>query len=109
MADTVNNIVRDNYDVKSQIGDLPEVITAVKRYNPSLRIKRKYTKQYVLSTGTSFVLGSSTNGVLGVNKLGDRRIELDNFVFPYRDIVEEDLVDLSFINESETTANVKVD
>jgi len=107
MANVINSVVQENYDVKQQLGDLPDVTQSLKRFQNRVNIRRLFTKQFVLDPADSFVLGSPTNAILGTSRLGDRRVELNNFVYPYNNIIEEDLDNYLFIDENNTDAVVE--
>ena len=106
MTNLLGNIIKDKRNIKNQLGSIPESSPALKKFSSATRIRRLFTKQFVIDPADSFVLGSATLGVLGTSKLGDRSVELDNFVFPHRNVVEENLADLLFIDDSVTTATV---
>lgn len=130
MAETVNNIIRDNYDVKRQIGDLPEVITAVKRFTATVRPRYLVTKQITKSiagsmiwgseefgvwgtsewgstSGSSFILNSEEFGVLGQNKLGAGGSEEALWsVLPRNNVYQEFFSQDEFINTTNTTASI---
>lgn len=106
MGDIINNIVTDKQDIKNQIGTLPDSLPVVKRFNNTLRLRRLFAKQFFLDPVDSFVLGSATNGVLGTNMLGDRRVEVSSRVFPHNNVVEEDFVDDTFIDTDVSTGSI---
>ena len=109
MTNLLGNIIKDKRNIKNQLGSIPESSPALKKFSSATRIRRLFTKQFVLDPVDSFVLGSQTLGVLGTSKLGDRSVEVDNYVFPHRNVVEENLADLLFIDDSVTTATIKIE
>lgn len=109
MADILTNIIQDKQDVKNQLGTVPDVISSLKTFNQQVFIRPIFTKQFVINPNDSFVLGSPTNAILGTTALGDRRTEDGVFIFPAQNIVEEDLYDTTFINETNTTATLGLD
>lgn len=109
MADIISNIISDKQEIKNQLGTVPEVISSIKNFEQQVFLRPTFVKQFVLVPNDSFILGSATNGVLGTNKLGDRRTEENSFVFPFRNIIEEDLLDTEYIDEDNTTATLNLD
>lgn len=109
MADIITNIIQDKQDVKNQLGTVPDVISSLQSFNQQIFIRPLFTKQFVINPNDSFVLGSATNAILGTTALGDRRTEDNSFVFPAKNIVEEDLYDAQFIDEDNTTATLGLD
>lgn len=107
----LDGIISDKRDIKNQLGtysqsDVRPVLT---NFSSRARVRRLWTKQFFMDPADSFVLGSSTLAILGQSKLGDRSVEVGNFVLPHRNVVEEDLLDFMFIDTEATTATVKVD
>lgn len=109
MSSLLRNIVDDKQDIRNQLGTTPDTFSIPLNFNRQVSLVPRFSKQFVLDPADSFVLGSPTLGVLGTSKLGDRRVEVESFVYPFRNIVEEDLADLLFIDESVTTATIKIE
>lgn len=109
MVDFNTALTQDKQDIKNQIGELPDVFGLPISFSEDIQIVPLFSKQFIMNPNDSFILGSPTNGVLGTNMLGDRSTEDDSFVFPYQNIVEEDLLDTTFINESVTTSTINGD
>lgn len=103
MTEVINNIIEDKANIKNQIGGYGDTIPTLKQFSNGVKVRRLFTKQFVLDPADSFVLGSPTLGVLGTSKLGDRRVEVESFVYPFRNTVEEDLLDTQFIDMEESS------
>jgi hypothetical protein len=108
MTDIISNIITDKQDIKNQLGTIPDALPLVKRFNRTASIRRLFSKQFFTELGTSFALGSATNGILGTTTLGDRRVDIDSRVFPYKNIVEEDFVDDTFIDNVLSTGTINI-
>jgi len=98
----INNIITDKQDIKNQLGNFNSTLPILRNFNNNIKLFRKVTTQKFIGVGTSFVLNSSTNGILGTSKLGDRRQDVAYFVFPFNDIFYEDFIDSQFIDISST-------
>lgn len=130
MADIIGNIISDKQEIKNQIGTVPDVISSLKRFSKNIRVEHLVTK--IIDTNISgamiwgsdtfgewgesnwgndvdksFVLNSSTQGILGSNILGDATLQPKIYaVLPkdnqYRDYFDND----EYINTSKSTGTL---
>ena len=100
---------RDKSNINSQLGENPSTFNLPIQFNENISLKQSVLQLKKILINDSFILGSPTNGVLGTNMLGDRRTIDEEFVFPANNIVEEDLLNTTFINTDTTTATLNND
>lgn len=79
--------------------------TETNRVNEKIIMEEDATKIWRDTYGSSFILGSSTNGILGTSKLGEsaRVVTLHSVVNP-NNVFREHFRDTTFRDDSETTA-----
>jgi len=110
MVNVLQNVIQDKQDIKIQLGELPNVISALNQFDSSLRVQHFTTRATALNVVYgSFVLSSSNYGVLGQNPLGDagHQIVLYFVVAPNNKFIEDfagdDFIDLSSTGVLNTT------
>lgn len=109
MGSYVKNNELEKANINSQLGENPDVFNLPVNFKENIEVKPIFMKQLKLDIADSFILGSATNGRLGTDLLGDRRVVDDFYVFPVNNIIEEDLLDADYINEGNTTATLGLD
>ncbi len=70
--DTISNLSTDKTDVKNQLGSLPQVTPALRRFTSQVGVRHLATKLSSRTAEDSFVIGKS---IIGTDELGDRSLE----------------------------------
>lgn len=126
----IDGILKDKEDIKRQLGEVPDIKIAPKRFTSNTRVKSLVIKQVTKSiagsmiwgseeygvwgedswgstSGSSFILNSEEFGVLGTNKLGSSGTEEALWsVLPRNNVYQEFFSQDLFINTNNTTAAI---